>query len=89
MPGANSMTILTTPTAWAGHGPATMKTPLAWQCLLSNGEDGKKHMETGSPESTYRDITEHISEQVTTNKEGWGEFLCKGGSVSVWVPVDR
>ena len=63
--------------------------PLGMAVLLSNGEDGKKHMETGSPESTYRDITEHISEQVTTNKEGWGEFLCKGGSVSVWVPVDR
>ena len=55
--------------------------------ILSNGDDGKKHMETGSADTKYVDITEHISETVTTNKDGWGEFLCKGGSVSVWLPV--
>ena len=54
--------------------------------LLSNGEDGKKHMETGSPNTTYIDITEHINETIETNHEGWGEFRCKAGSVSVWVP---
>jgi alpha-amylase len=63
--------------------------PRGMAVVLSNGENGKKSMETGAPETTYRDISEHVSEQVTTNEEGWGEFLCKGGSVSVWVPVDR
>lgn len=38
--------------------------------LMSNGEDGLKHMETGSPNTTYTDITEHINETVVTNKDG-------------------
>jgi alpha-amylase len=54
--------------------------------VLSNGSDGTKSMEVGHPNCTYIDITEHMSEPVTTNDEGWGEFCCKGGSVSVWVP---
>jgi alpha-amylase len=54
--------------------------------VLSNGGDGTKWMEVGQPNQTYIDITEHISEPVTTNDEGWAEFRCNGGSVSVWVP---
>ncbi|NJM65745.1 MAG: alpha-amylase [Acaryochloris sp. RU_4_1] len=54
--------------------------------VLSNGEDGSKFMEIGQPNRTYIDITEHISDPVTTSDQGWGEFRCKGGSVSVWVP---
>ncbi|MFW6389289.1 MAG: alpha-amylase [Marinilabiliaceae bacterium] len=60
--------------------------PRGMAVVLSNGEDGAKHMETGSPDTLYIDITEHISETVTTNGDGWGEFRCKAGSVSVWVP---
>ncbi|MCT0202808.1 alpha-amylase [Synechococcus sp. CS-603] len=54
--------------------------------LLSSGDDGRKWMEVGKPNSVFHDITEHISDSVTTNDEGWGEFSCKGASVSVWVP---
>jgi alpha-amylase len=54
--------------------------------LLSNGGDGTKHMEIGQPNRTYIDITEHIAEPITTNADGWAEFRCNGGSVSVWVP---
>jgi alpha-amylase len=53
--------------------------------VLSNGENGRKWMHVGQPNSTYIDITEHIDEPVTTNDEGWAEFSCNGGSVSVWV----
>lgn len=56
--------------------------------LLSNDADCSKSMSTGSAGMTYGDITEHIKETVTTNGDGWGEFRCRGGSVSVWVPVD-
>jgi len=45
-------------------------------------------METGSPNTTYVDITEHVNEPVNTNEDGWGESRCKGGSVSVWVPQE-
>ncbi len=54
--------------------------------VLSNGEAGRKWMEVGQSQQTYIDLTEHIPEPVTTNAEGWAEFSCKGGSVSVWVP---
>lgn len=54
--------------------------------VLSNGDQGCKWMEMGRPHQTYRDVTEHISEPITTNAEGWAEFACQGGSVSVWVP---
>ncbi|MBW6497548.1 MAG: alpha-amylase [Bacteroidales bacterium] len=54
--------------------------------LISNGDEGVKYMETGSPKTTYFDVTKNIDDTVTTNQAGWGEFRCKGGSVSVWVP---
>lgn len=54
--------------------------------VLSNGDAGTKWMEVGQPNCTYIDITEHISEPVTTNEEGWAEFCCAAGSVSVWIP---
>jgi alpha-amylase len=54
--------------------------------VLSNGGDGTKYMEVGHPNQIYIDITEHINEPITTNDEGWAEFRCNGGSVSVWVP---
>jgi len=55
-------------------------------CLETTGVDGRKNMETGSPETTYIDISNHTEGTVTTNGDGWGEFRCKGASVSVWVP---
>jgi len=69
---------------WTRTGNA--ESPNGISVLLSNGGDGLKHMETGSLNTTYMDITEHINETVITNEEGWGEFRCGAGSVSVWVP---
>jgi alpha-amylase len=54
--------------------------------VLSNGGEGAKWMEVGQPNRTYLDITEHIQEPIVTNDDGWAEFRCNGGSVSVWVP---
>jgi alpha-amylase len=56
--------------------------------VLSNGDAGTKYMEVGQPNRTYVDITEHIDEPITTNEEGWAEFRCNAGSVSVWVPQE-
>ena len=53
--------------------------------VLTNGEGGSKWMEIGHPNCTYVDITEHVKEPITTNADGWAEFRCNGGSVSVWV----
>jgi alpha-amylase len=54
--------------------------------VLSNGGDGTKWMEVGQPNQTYIDLTEHIDEPIVTNDEGWAEFRCLAGSVSVWIP---
>ncbi|MGD1865031.1 MAG: alpha-amylase domain-containing protein, partial [Phormidesmis sp.] len=52
--------------------------------VISNGNDGEKWMEVGQANKTYFDLTEHISDPVTTNEEGWAHFRCDAGSVSVW-----
>jgi alpha-amylase len=54
--------------------------------ILTNGSDGSKRMEVGQPNTTYIDLTEHIKEPIVTDADGWGDFLCQGNSVSVWVP---
>lgn len=54
--------------------------------LMSNGGDGWKWMETGHPNAIYSDSTGHITTPVVTNNDGWGEFMCIGGKVSVWLP---
>jgi alpha-amylase len=62
--------------------------PHAIAVLLSNGDEGFKSMEVGKPNAKFIDLTEHIKEPIMTNEAGWGEFKCKGGSVSVWVQED-
>jgi alpha-amylase len=59
--------------------------PKAMAVVMSNGNDGFKWMEVGKPNAKFVDITEHIKEPVQTNQDGWGNFRCKGGSVSVWL----
>lgn len=54
--------------------------------ILSNSDAGHKSMQTASPDTAYIDVTKHIGEPVLTNGDGWGEFRCDAGSVSVWVP---
>jgi alpha-amylase len=59
--------------------------PQAMAAIMSDGPGGSKWMEVGKPNTTFYDITRQISEPIQTNEHGWGEFSCKGGSVSVWV----
>ncbi|MCP2727375.1 alpha-amylase [Limnofasciculus baicalensis] len=62
--------------------------PGAIAVILSNGDSGTKWMEVGNPNTTYMDLTEQIQDLIVTNDEGWAEFRCNAGSVSVWVPQD-
>lgn len=55
--------------------------------VMSNHEDATLAMRTITPNAAYRDVTEHVQDQVWTNADGWGEFRCRGRSVSVWVPA--
>lgn len=63
------------------------KRPGGMAVLLSNHQDRAKFMDTGAPDVAYEDMTGHVEGTVKTNGEGWGEFKCKGRSVSVWIPV--
>jgi alpha-amylase len=72
---------------WTRTGDASH--PGGMAVLLSNAADGAALMNTGSPETSYSDLTEHVAGTVLTNGEGWGQFRCRARSVSVWVPVSR
>lgn len=50
-----------------------------------NGDDASKAMQAVA-HTTYIDLTEHIDRPIVTDENGWAEFQCKAGSVSVWVP---
>jgi alpha-amylase len=54
--------------------------------LLSNGDEGYKSMEVGQKNRVYQDLLGYCTHEVTTNEEGWGDFHCNAGSVSIWVP---
>ena len=59
--------------------------PRAMAVLMSDGPAGSKWMEVGKANTVFRDLTGHIREPITTNGDGWAEWRCPGGSVSVWV----
>lgn len=63
----------------------TAEHPQAMAVILSDGPAGNKWMEVGKAHAQFIDITGHISEPIYTNADGWAEFRCNGGSVSVWV----
>jgi len=68
---------------WTRLGDA--QHPRALAVLLSDGPGGRKWMNVARPSAVFIDITGHIDAPVYTNDQGWGEFCCEGGSVSVWV----
>jgi alpha-amylase len=55
--------------------------------VMSNGDEGFKAMEMGKDFAgkTFVDALEKRNEEIVIDENGWGEFLCNGGSVSVWV----
>ncbi len=52
---------------------------------MTNSEAGNKWMNVFRPNAAFYDSTGHIQEIVYTNSDGWGNFPCPGGSVSVWL----
>jgi alpha-amylase len=55
--------------------------------LMSNGDEGFKEMEVGEQfiGKIFIDILGKREEAVMIKENGYGEFLCAAGSVSVWV----
>lgn len=65
---------------WSGND----EHPQALAVIMSTGESGTKRMQTFKPNQTFRDMTSHWPEPVTADAEGWAEFKCPAGKVSVW-----
>ena len=55
--------------------------------VMSNSAEGHKTMEMGMKHAgkTFVDAMGKRKEEIVVNEEGWAEFYCLGGSVSVWV----
>ncbi len=71
--------------AWLWSGTEEFNESCA--VVMSTGEAGWKKMQTFHAGKTYRDYTGHWPEPVTADEEGWAEFRCLPGSVSVWVMI--
>ncbi len=56
-------------------------------CLMTNGAGGSKRMAVGQKFKgcTFIDVTSNRPEKIAIGDDGAAEFLCNGGSVSVWV----
>jgi len=71
---------------WTRGGIAGMKKS-GCAVLLSNGDAGFKKMQIGLRHKgkIFIDYLEKIPAEVKIDKEGYGEFHCGAGSVSVWI----
>jgi len=69
---------------WTRQGTAEHPGGLA--VVLSNGDAGTKRMETSRPGHEFYDALGNIKDTITTDENGWADFRCNAGSVSVWLP---
>ena len=58
---------------------------------MSNGAEGIKKMKVGKRHAhkTFIDALSHIHEKVVIDENGFGDFRCKGGAVSVWIEANN
>lgn len=70
---------------WVRHG--TDEHPGDIAVVMSNMDDGCKRMQIDVANGRYRDITDHVAGEITTDAAGSGDFSCVAGLVSVWVPA--
>lgn len=71
---------------WTRLGDAAHTRAMA--VIMSDGPEGSKWMEVGKPNTQFVDVTGHVEGAIATNADGWGEFRCQGGSVSIWLQQD-
>ncbi len=61
--------------------------PGSMAVVLTNGDTGYKWMNMYRPNAAYYDKTGHFTDTIQTNADGWGQFPCPAGKVSVWLQV--
>lgn len=69
--------------AWVRTGDA--EHPGSMVVVMTNGEAGSKRVNAFAKEAAFVDRTGHIKEEVRTDGEGWAEFPCPPGSLSIWI----
>ncbi len=67
---------------WLRTGDAAH--PGVMAVVMTNGADGDKWMNTFRPNARFVDVTGHFPQTVVAGADGWANFPCPGGSVSVW-----
>ena len=53
--------------------------------VMTNGEYGAKWLPTQRPNVEYRDLLSVLPDRIRSNHDGWAQFECPSGGVSVWV----
>jgi len=56
--------------------------------VMSNREEYSKRMEMGAPYAgvKFLDMLGHLPQSIVIGEDGWGDFPCPAGNVSVWIP---
>jgi alpha-amylase len=68
--------------AWVRTGDAEHPGSLA--VVMSTGDAKTKRLQAYAPGGRFKDLTGHLGQEITADGEGWGEFPCPAGSLSVW-----
>jgi alpha-amylase len=68
--------------AWVRTGDA--EHPGSLVVVMSNGEAGMRRINAYAANATFGDLTEHIKELIVTDGEGFADFPCPAGSLTVW-----
>jgi alpha-amylase len=63
----------------------TAEHPGAMAVVLTNGSAGTKRMQTYRPGARFTDCTGHLPDVIVADGDGWADFRCPDGSVSVWL----
>lgn len=67
---------------WVWSGDA--EHPGSMAVVMSTGDEGVKRMKTYHGKHTFRDVTGHWPDPITTDDNGDADFKCPAGKVSVW-----
>ena len=57
--------------------------------VMTNGDAGTKWLPTNRPNTEYRDLLDAVPNTIRSNGEGWAQFECLSGQVSVWVESSK
>lgn len=55
--------------------------------VMTNSEAGTKRVNAYAKNATFKDLTGHITDEIKTDGEGFAEFRCPPGSLSIWAQV--